>query len=228
MGGGTGDGAGVPVGSLRVGEAIGYAWRKFTGNALVWILFALLVIVVGIVFNSGNFTSYQGVWESGNASAEMDTGGSLLGLVGAVLVGILQGLGTNAALREVSGQKPTFASLFRARNLGMIVLAALLLIAAQFVGLLLCLIGFPVVLIFAVFTYQGVIDKDQNAWEAFIASFKLVGQNFGAVFLLELALFGINILGLIPCGLGLLITIPLSYIALSFAYRRLTAGPVAA
>ncbi|GAB3171390.1 hypothetical protein GCM10027059_39580 [Myceligenerans halotolerans] len=227
-GGPAGGGAGVPTGSFRVGEALGYGWGKFAGNALVWILFALLLLVVGIVFNTGNATSYQDVWDAGRASAEIDTGGSLLGLIGAVLVGILQGLGTNAALSEVSGRKPTFASLFRAPNLGMIVVAALLLMAAQFVGVLLCLIGLPVVLVFAVFTYQGVIDKNQNAWEAFIASFKLVGQNFGAVFLLELALFGINILGLIPCGLGLLVTIPLSYIALSFAYRRLTGGPVMA
>ncbi|MBE1877774.1 hypothetical protein [Myceligenerans pegani] len=228
-------GAAVPSGSFRVGEALGYAWRTFTGNALVWILFVLLLIVVGAVFNSGNITSYQEMLrDSGSLSytTQMDTGltfgGSLLGLIGAVLTGIIQGLGTNAALREASGVKPTFASLFQAPKLGMIVVAALLLTAAQFVGALLCGVGLLVVAVFAVFTYQGVIDKDQNAWDAFIASFKLVGRNFGAVFLLELALLGINILGAIPCGLGLLVTIPLSLIALAFAYRRLTGGPVMA
>ncbi|MBO0608070.1 hypothetical protein [Myceligenerans salitolerans] len=227
-GAGAGGGGAAPVGSFRVGEALGYAWGRFTGNPLLWVLFALLLIVVGLAFNSGNFTSFQSVWNSGSASAEVDTGGSLLGLVGVVLAGILQGLGTNAALREVSGQKPTFASLFRAPNLGMIVVAALLLIAAYFVGSLVCGIGLLVVAVFAVFTYQGVIDRNQNAWEALMASFRLVGRNFGAVFLLELALVGINILGAIPCLLGWLITMPLSYLALAFAYRRLTGGPVMA
>ncbi|RPF20594.1 hypothetical protein [Myceligenerans xiligouense] len=227
-GGGTAGGPGVPAGSLRVGEALGYAWGKFTGNALLWILFALIVLVVGIVFNSGNATSYQDMWDAGSASAQVSTGGSLLGLIGTLLGGIIQGLGTNAALREVSGQKPTFASLFRAPNLGMIVVATLLLLAAYIVGFLACLVGVLVVAVFAVFTYQGVVDKGQNAWEALTASFRLVGKNFGAVFLLELALLGINILGAIPCGLGLLVTIPLSYLALAFAYRRLTGGPVMA
>jgi hypothetical protein len=184
----------------------------------------------GINLNSGNFTGYQDMVTSGGVSysADVNTGAGLLGLVGAILVGIIQGLGTNAALREVSGQKPTFASLFRVPNLGMIVLTALLLIAAYFVASLVCGIGLLVVLVFAVFTFHGVIDKNQNAWAAFIASFKLVGRNFGAVFLLELALLGINILGAIPCGLGWLITIPVSYLALAFAYRRLTGGPVMA
>ncbi|MBL0887888.1 hypothetical protein [Myceligenerans indicum] len=220
--------SGAPAPAFRVGEALGYGWNKFAGNALLWIVFVLLLLVVSVVFNSGNIPSYQDMWDSSQTNSGVSFGGSLLGLIGAVLAGIVQGLGTNAALREVSGQKPTFGSLFQAPNLGMIIVAALLLIAAEFVGFLVCGIGLLVVLVFAVFTYQGVIDKNQNAWEAFTASFRLVGKNFGAVFLLELALFGINILGLIPCGLGLLITIPLSYIALSFAYRRLVGGPVMA
>lgn len=210
--------------SFRVGEALGYAWGKFTGNTLMWILFTLLLLVVGIVFNSGNVTSYQGITDPGDLSAEINVGGSLFGLIGTFLVAVIQGLGVGGALREASGQKPTFASLFQPANLGAIVVAALLLIGASIVGSLLCGVGLLVVAVFAVFTYQGVIDRNQNAWEAFIASFRLVGQNFGAVFLLELALLGINILGAIPCGLGLLITIPLTYLALSFAYRRLTGG----
>ena len=226
---------GSTTATFRVGEAIGFAWRKFTGNALLWILFVLLLVVVHSVFNSGNITSYQDAMrDMGDASfaSEFSTGlsvgASSLGVVGAFVAGILQGMGTSAALREVGGGRPSFASLFQPANLGMIVVAALLLLAAQFVGALLCGVGLIVVAIFAVFTFQGVADHGVNAWQAFTGSFRLVGRNFGQVFLLELALLGINILGAIPCGLGLLITIPLSLIALSFAYRRLTGGPIVA
>jgi uncharacterized membrane protein len=47
------------------------------------------------------------------------------------------------------------------------------------------------------------------------------------VFLLALALIGINILGAIPLGLGLLITVPVSAIASTYAYRVVSGGEVA-
>ena len=44
--------------------------------------------------------------------------------------------------------------------------------------------------------------------------------------LLILALAAINLVGAIPCGLGLLVTMPVSVIALTYAYRVLTGGPL--
>jgi uncharacterized membrane protein len=224
-----------PASPFQVGEALGFAWGRFKGNWLFWVLFVLLTFVVGAIFNSGSAGDIQ---EQINASSDpeamqelastMSGASSLLGLIGSVVLGVLQALGINAALREVSGEKATWGNLFKANNFGMIILAALLLMAASFVGVLLCGIGLIAVAIFAVFTYHNVVDKGLNAWSAFTSSFSLVGKNFGAVFLLELALFGINILGAIPCGLGLFVTLPLSVLAIAFAYRRITGGAVAA
>jgi len=224
-----------PTSPFQVGEALRFAWERFKGNWLFWVLFVLLTFVVGAIFNSGSAGDIQ---EQINASSDpeamqelattMSGGSSLLGLIGSLVLGVLQALGINAALREVSGEKATWGNLFKANNFGMIILAALLLMVASFVGVLLCGIGLIAVAIFAVFTYHNVVDRGLNAWSAFTGSFSLVGKNFGAVFLLELALFGINILGAIPCGLGLFVTLPLSVLAIAFAYRRLTGGLVAA
>lgn len=222
-----------PSGAFRVGEALSFGWDRFKGNWLFWVLFVLLTFVVGAIFNSGSVGDIQ---EQINASSDpeamqelansMSGGSSLLQLIGSLVLGVLQALGINAALREVSGQKATWGTLFKANNYGMIILAALLLMVASFVGVLLCGIGLIAVAIFAVFTYHNVLDKGMNAWAAFTSSFSLVGKNFGAVFLLELALLGINIVGAILCGLGLFVTIPLSVLAIAFAYRRITGGPV--
>jgi hypothetical protein len=224
-----------PASPFQVGEALRFAWERFKGNWLFWVLFVLLTFVVGAIFNSGSAGDIQ---EQINASSDpeamqelattMSGGSSVLGLIGSLVLGVLQALGINAALREVSGEKATWGNLFKANNFGMIILAALLLMVASFVGVLLCGIGLIAVAIFAVFTYHNVVDKGLNAWAAFTSSFSLVGKNFGAVFLLELALFGINILGAIPCGLGLFVTLPLSVLAIAFAYRRVTGGRVAA
>jgi uncharacterized membrane protein len=224
-----------PSSPFRVGEALSFGWARFKGNWLFWVLFVLLTFVIGAIFNSGSVGDIQ---EQINASSDPEAmqelaasasgASSLLQLIGSLVLAVLQALGINAALREVSGEKATWGTLFKVNSYGMIILAALLLMVASFVGVLLCGLGLIAVAIFAVFTYHNVVDKGMNAWAAFTSSFSLVGKNFGAVFLLELALFGINILGAILCGLGLFITLPLSVLALAFAYRRLTGGPVAA
>ncbi|MFC8797447.1 hypothetical protein ACFT2C_06920 [Promicromonospora sp. NPDC057138] len=223
-----------PSGPFSVGEALGYGWEKFKANWLFWVLFVLLTFVVGGIFNGPSFSDYQDQMRAATdnpgdvGSIASGVGGSTLGLIGSLIVSVLQALGINAALREVSGEKATWGTLFKVNSYGMIILAALLLLAAGFVGLLLCGVGLIALAIFAPFTYHNVVDRGLNAWEAFTSSFRLVGQNFGAVFLLELALLGINILGAILCGLGLFVTLPLSLLALAFAFRRLTGGPVAA
>ncbi|MFI6424426.1 hypothetical protein [Promicromonospora sp. NPDC050880] len=224
-----------PSGPFSVGEALSFGWRRFTGNWLFWVLFTLLTFVIGLVFSSGSFGDYQEINEaamrgdiSTSAAAGVSTGSSLLQLIGSLITAVLSALGINAALREAGGEKATWGTLFKVNSYGMIILAALLLFAASIVGAVLCGIGLIAVAIFSVFTYHNVVDRNLNAWEAFTGSFRLVGKNFGAVFLLELALLGINILGLIPCLLGLLVTVPLSTLALAFAFRRLTGGPVAA
>jgi uncharacterized membrane protein len=158
----------------------------------------------------------------------MSGANSLLQFIGSLVTSVLGALGINAALREVSGEKATWGNLFKTNSYGMIILAALLLAAASFVGALLCGLGLLAVIIFGVFTYHNVVDKGLNAWSAFTSSFAQVGKNFGAVFLLELAILGLTILGAIPFLLGLLVVIPLSTLALAFAYRRITGGPVAA
>jgi uncharacterized membrane protein len=222
-------------GQFRVGEALGFGWNRFKANWLFWVLYVLLTFVVGTIFNAGSFDDYQELNEavtrgdiSSSAATGMTFGNSLLQLIGSIVTSVLSALGINAALREVSGEKATWGTLFKVNSYGMIILAALLLAAASFVGVLLCGLGLLAVAIFGVFTYHNVIDKGMNAWSAFTSSFSQVGKNFGAVFLLELAVVGLWILGTIPFLLGLLIVIPMTTIALAFAYRRITGGPVAA
>lgn len=220
---------------FRVGEALSFGWARFAGNWLFWVLFMLLTLVVSVIFNSGSFGDIQELNQaamrgdiSSSTASGASAGSSLLGLIGSLLTAVLQALGINAALREVSGEKATWGTLFKVNSYGMIILTFLLLLVASFVGIITCGLGLLALAIFAPFTYHNVVDRGMNAWSAFTSSFALVGKNFGAVFVLELALLGINILGLIPLGLGLFVTIPLSILALAFAFRRITGGAVAA
>ena len=70
-----------------------------------------------------------------------------------------------------------------------------------------------------------VIDRHDSAVEGIRSSVRAISSQAGPVFLLALALIGINILGAIALGLGLLITVPLSTIASTYAYRVVSGRP---
>jgi uncharacterized membrane protein len=76
------------------------------------------------------------------------------------------------------------------------------------------------------FALTFLIDRNQSAIESIKSSIDLTVKNFGPVLLLLLALAAINFVGIVLCGLGLLITLPVSVIATNYAYRVLTGGPL--
>ncbi len=64
--------------------------------------------------------------------------------------------------------------------------------------------------------------------EALSASYNLVKDNFGRVFLVLLVAFLINLVGALLCGIGLLVTAPICWIIVAYAYRKLNNQPIAA
>ncbi len=220
--------------AFAVGEAISYGWRKVTSNLGPWILVALIFIAVNVAwsFITGGFDQFQDQFDYTDTNFAALSGitftSVLLGLVGAVIGYLITAFFTRGALDEVDGRRPDVAAFFRIGNVVNVLLAALIVGILTYIGLFLCILPGLAVLLFSAFVYYVALDQRVDAITAVRTSFSLVAKNFGQVFLLLLALFGINILGAIPCGLGLFVTLPLSYVAVGFAYRRLTGGVPAA
>ncbi|WP_069387627.1 hypothetical protein [Cellulosimicrobium cellulans] len=145
----------------------------------------------------------------------------LLSVVGSIIGYLVTAFFTRGALDETAGRRPDVAAFFRIGNVVNVVLAAVLVSILTTVGLFLCILPGLAVMAFSVFVYNVTLDRDQDAITAIRSSWSLVAKRFGSVLLLLLALLGINILGAIPLGLGLFVTIPLTYVAVAFAYRRL-------
>lgn len=232
--GGYGAQPGYTGPAFAVGEAISYGWRKVTSNLGPWILVALIFIAVNVAWNliTGGFDRLQDQFDYTDTNFAAVSGitfaSVLLGLVGTVISYLVTAIFTRGALDEVDGRRPDVAAFFRIGNVVNVLLAALIVGILSYIGLFLCILPGLAVLLFSVFVYYVALDQGVDAITAVRTSFSLVAKNFGQVFLLMLALFGINILGAIPCGLGLFVTIPLSYVAVGFAYRRLTGGVPAA
>lgn len=75
------------------------------------------------------------------------------------------------------------------------------------------------------FPYFLIADRKMLFWDAMEASRKRVMQNLGGFFLFVLALGGINLLGMLACGVGILVTAPVTWCAIAAAYRDLWPEP---
>ncbi len=125
-------------------------------------------------------------------------------------------------VKRLSGGKPEIADLFLGFNFFVPTMVAGILIAV-FAGLatLLCIIPGLVVAAMYMFSYLFVVDKRMDFWPAMQASHAVVRQDYFGFSIFLLALVGINILGFLCCLVGLLITMPVGYAAITIAYRDL-------
>ncbi|MCQ4120360.1 hypothetical protein [Rhodococcus tibetensis] len=215
---------GQTPGQLSVGNAISYGWNKFKDNALIWIGIMLVAAVIQVVLNlifggfdtSSDFSDTFTVWR-------------IIGTLVTTVVGYLINAAlVRGALHEVDGNKPAFGSFFQFTNVGAIIIASVIVGVLSTIGFILLVIPGLIVVFLTWWTLQFVIDQNQDAVTGIKSSFGIISQNVGPLLLLALALVGINILGAIPCGLGLLVTIPLTIIASTYAYRVLTGRYVSA
>ncbi|PTR24107.1 putative membrane protein [Rhodococcus sp. OK519] len=203
-----------PGAGLSVGAAISYGWSKFSANALSWVVLMLIAAVIQGLLNWAFSSSNNAV--------------SLIGGLISIIVGyLLQAAFVTGALQETDGTKPSIGSFFQIRNVGAVIVACFLVGVLTTVGLILCIIPGLIAIFLTSWTLQFVIDQNQDPIGAIKSSFGAISSNWGTLLLLALALLGINILGAIPVGLGLLITVPLSIITITYAYRVTVGGPVA-
>ncbi|QAY71486.1 hypothetical protein [Xylanimonas protaetiae] len=223
---------------LRVGDALSFGWAKYKQSWPAWVLFVLVFAVVSALLFAplaGDLVDWtrrlgDEMRDAGSTSFEVTdfrfSGGAIaLAVVASLLALVARAMAWGAALREADGARVSLGQFFTARRLGAAVLAGLVIIVGDGIAGWIPL-GSIAWQVFTVFTLAFVIDHGRPVFGAIGDSFRLVGKNFGAVFVLLIALVGINILGAIPVGLGLLVTLPLSVLALAYAFRRLTGGTI--
>jgi zinc-ribbon domain len=125
-------------------------------------------------------------------------------------------------MKKLMGRDAEFGDLFKGFNLFVPTLVASLLIGLfTFAGTLLCIIPGLVVAAMYKFTYLFIVDKRMDFWPAMQASHAVVKNDyFGFTMFLILA-FLVNLLGVLCCIVGLLVTIPLTFAAITVAYKEI-------
>ena len=95
---------------------------------------------------------------------------------------------------------------------------------AVVLGLVLLIVPGIMLALGLMFTSYLVIDKKRGPIEALKESWRITKGHKWQLFLFVLAILGLNILGLIALVVGLLVTIPVSMLAVVHAYRKLEHG----
>jgi uncharacterized membrane protein len=215
-----------------VGDAFNYGWKKFQEYlGPILIAMVLFIVVAGVVNFIGAL--FAGGFEEITSPDDVGIGmfisfGYLVfALLGALVSLLIQAAVVRGALDITKGERIELSTFLSTENLGQIVLAALLLAIGTAIGFVLCIVPGLILIFYSQFTYQFIIDKGMPAFDAIKASFGLVNKNLGTVVVLFLASILAFFIGAILCGIGLLVTIPVTIIATAYAYRMMTGQTVA-
>ncbi len=224
-------------GRLDVGAALSYGFDKFKSNAGPWIGITAIVWVVAIVVFFVTFasalTAAIAASDNGDAAVAASSGVAIVISAIATFVSYLIGAAfVRGALDETGEQQPpSFGRFFQLTNVPQIAVLALIgtvvSVALSFIPFLGTVLNIVIGFLLA-FSLTFLVDRNQTAIDSIKSSVDLTVKNVGPLVLLLLLLAVINIVGGLLCGLGLLVTVPVSVIALNYAYRVLTGGPVSA
>lgn len=246
----AGPGYGSPAGSY--GGAPGYAvtspqatdslssgWERFKANPwpfvlaqLAWgaifLVPTLIMVIIAAAagaFATPSFNPDTGEYEGGSGllGALGFFGIALMVLVYIALAVIQMGAFASATLKAVDGGQVSFGDFFKVRNFTQLLLLALLIGIASAV-LAITFVGPLIVLFFGVWSIFFVVDRNQGAIDAVKSSFGFASKNAGQSIVLILLAYVLNLIGGLLCGIGTLITNPLTLLGYADFYRRIT-GP---
>ena len=150
---------------------------------------------------------------------------AIVGFLGFV---IIQAAVVRAALALTRGETIELQTLFRFDNLPQLLIGALIVAVLSGIGSILCYIPGVIVVFFTQFYVHFLIDQNMSGVDAIKASFSFVNQNLGTVIGFYLASVVAYILGALLCGIGLLVALPVVFIAQAYTYQRLRGVAVAA
>ena len=127
-----------------------------------------------------------------------------------------------ACIRKLMRGRLDIGDMFKGFNFfGAGLLAFLIISVFTFLGSLLCIIPGLVIAAMYQFTYLFIIDKKMDFWPAMQASHAIVKNDYFGFTLFFIALLLLNIAGVLLCLVGVVLTLPIYYAAITVAYKEL-------
>lgn len=228
---------------FNVGEAVTWAWNKFSQNAVALIvpvavyvvalvIFGLIAGLLPVVFGQSTSSSYTDPYgnTASNVAVTYSAASYVALFIGYVLL-FFTAIYMTAALAsgclDIADGKPvTVGTFFRVRNLGAVVLTSILLAIGVIVGSLLCIIPGLIFGFLAMFAIPFVIDRSLSPVDSIKASIATTRSNVGGALLSWLVQYAVLLVGELLCGIGLIVAFPIAQLIQIYTYRKLSGGQV--
>lgn len=218
------------VPNLSISELIQSSWEIVKKN--VWIFAGTMLgfmVIMGVCMTPMYGTIFAAAnYHGGDYSPEaMGAGFGLLFMVSYLLVFLVSIFFTlgyyKMCLQAVDGQQPALSAFSVSfKKIINYILAAIVVGIVVGIGLVLCIIpGIYLALRLCLYAFY-IIDTDCGPIEALTKSWEKTKGVEISLFLLFLVLYLLNIVGLLLCGIGMLITAPITYVTMAQVYRLLT------
>jgi hypothetical protein len=204
---------------FTIGEAVRYGWDIMKDN-LAFLLAFVLILWLAEAIPSGLQAGL------GRNSAGLNVIFGIIGFIVSFFVGMAY---IKAGLRYTAGEQADFTDLYSAYpHLWNYFLGAILYGLIVLGGLILCII--PGIYWGVKYQFFGyfIIDQERTPTNALTRSGQVTQGIKGYLFLFNLAQLGIMILGFLACIVGILVAIPVNFVAHAYVYRRLVATEGAA
>lgn len=192
-------------------ELIKKGWERTKEHARLLLKILLVFILLSLVSSIVNVTM------EGSAIA------LLVNIASTIIQTVFEIGFITIGLEIVDGKKPGFKDLYSHYPLFLpFFLTSLIFWIMVLVGLILLIVPGIYLAVKYQFTSFVVVDKKLSYWTAIKKAGELTQGRWMKIFLFDLTLIGLNILGLLALGVGLLLTIPTSFFAAAYLYRKLS------
>ncbi len=126
-------------------------------------------------------------------------------------------------LKLIRGEMPTVSDAFSGfgPRTGQLILLSLVQMTLVVVGYMFCIIPGIYLTVAWYFAIPLVIDRNLDFWPALQLSRRLVSKHWFIVFAAMLVFGLVAMIGIIACGIGILVTMPVGTIALMYAYETI-------
>ena len=126
-------------------------------------------------------------------------------------------------LKLIRGEMPTVSDAFSGfgPRTGQLILLSLVQMTLVGVGYMFCIIPGIYLTVAWYFAIPLVIDRNLDFWPAMQLSRRLVSKHWFIVFAAMLVFGLVAMIGIIACGIGILVTMPVGTIALMYAYETI-------
>lgn len=106
-------------------------------------------------------------------------------------------------------------------------LSSLLIMVFVFVGLIFLIVPGLVIMAMYLFTFHFMVDRNKDFWQAMESSRQMVSRDYFGFTLFTVMLGLINFLGVLFFGIGILLSLPVTWMAVTAAYLDFAGTPPA-